>query len=124
MASLFEPPWPHGVGRGAHRIIMAFMTTCAADADGFVTPQTLAYYAARARGGVGLVTVKMAAPKCCGRQRRRELGIYDDRFLPGLARLVSPRRRMGWQLANRARFGLDLTRRVKAAVVSLLSFTG
>jgi 2,4-dienoyl-CoA reductase-like NADH-dependent reductase (Old Yellow Enzyme family) len=89
-----------------------------------VTPQTLAYYAARARGGVGLVTVKMAAPKCCGRQRRRELGIYDDRFLPGLARLVSPRRRMGWQLANRARFGLDLTRRVKAAVVSLLSFTG
>jgi 2,4-dienoyl-CoA reductase-like NADH-dependent reductase (Old Yellow Enzyme family) len=78
MASLFEPPWPHGVGRGAHRIIMAFMTTRAADADGFVTPQTLAYYAARARGGVGLVTVKMAAPKCCGRQRRRELGIHDD----------------------------------------------
>jgi 2,4-dienoyl-CoA reductase-like NADH-dependent reductase (Old Yellow Enzyme family) len=26
---------------------------------------------------------------------------------------------MGWQLANRARFGLDLTRRVKAAVLEL-----
>jgi 2,4-dienoyl-CoA reductase-like NADH-dependent reductase (Old Yellow Enzyme family) len=30
----------------------------------------------------------MASPERAGRHRRRELGIYDDRFLPGLTRLV------------------------------------
>jgi 2,4-dienoyl-CoA reductase-like NADH-dependent reductase (Old Yellow Enzyme family) len=30
----------------------------------------------------------MASPERAGRHRRRELGIYDDRFLPGLQRLV------------------------------------
>ena len=43
---------------------------------------------ARVRGGVGLITVEMASPERAGRHRRRELGIYDDRFLPGLTRLV------------------------------------
>ena len=64
------------------------MTTRAADAEGFVTRDTIAYYAARARGGVGLVTVEMAAPERAGRHRKHELGIYDDRFLPGLRALV------------------------------------
>jgi dimethylglycine catabolism A len=31
----------------------------------------------------------MAAPERVGRHRRRELGIWDDRFLPGLTRLVA-----------------------------------
>jgi 2,4-dienoyl-CoA reductase-like NADH-dependent reductase (Old Yellow Enzyme family) len=44
---------------------------------------------ARVRGGVGLVTVEMASPTKEGRHRRRELGIYDDRFLPGLTRLTA-----------------------------------
>jgi dimethylglycine catabolism A len=87
MASLFDPG---RIGPIAvpNRIVMASMTTRAADQQGFVTPQSLAYYIARARGGVGLITVEMAAPERCGRHRFRELGIYDDRFLPGLARLV------------------------------------
>ena len=33
---------------------------------------------------IGLITVEMASPEKAGRHRRRELGIYDDRFLPGL----------------------------------------
>ena len=88
MASLFEPG-RIGPVEVPNRVIMAPMTTRAADEDGFVTPQTLAYYIARARGGVGLVTVEMASPERCGRHRRRELGIYDDRFLPGLRQLVA-----------------------------------
>jgi 2,4-dienoyl-CoA reductase-like NADH-dependent reductase (Old Yellow Enzyme family) len=71
-----------------NRIVMPPMTTRTADADGFVTDDSIAYYNARARGGVGLVTVEMASPEKCGRHRRREVGIYDDRFLPGLIRLV------------------------------------
>jgi 2,4-dienoyl-CoA reductase-like NADH-dependent reductase (Old Yellow Enzyme family) len=71
-----------------NRIVMPPMTTRTADEEGHVTQDTLAYYLARARGGVGLITVEMASPERAGRHRRREVGIYDDCFLPGLARLV------------------------------------
>ena len=67
-----------------NRIVMPSMTTRTADAEGVVTDASLAYYAARARGGTGLITVEMASPERAGRHRRRELGIYDDRFLPPL----------------------------------------
>jgi 2,4-dienoyl-CoA reductase-like NADH-dependent reductase (Old Yellow Enzyme family) len=65
------------------------MTTRKADRDGYVTDETIAYYVARARGGVGLITVEMASPEKAGRHRHYELGIYDDRFLAGLAKLVA-----------------------------------
>ena len=73
----------------SNRIVMPPMTTRTAEEDGTVTEDTIAYYVARARGGVGLITVEMAAPEKAGRHRRRELGIHDDRFLPGLTRLVA-----------------------------------
>jgi len=72
-----------------NRIVMAPMTTRLADDDGFVTEHAVNYYMARVRGSVGLVTVEMASPTRAGRHRRRELGIYDDRFLPGLTRLTA-----------------------------------
>ncbi len=78
-----------------NRIVMPPMTTRTADEDGYVTDDTIAYYLARARGGVGLVTVEMASPEKVGRHRRREVGIYDDRFLPGLTRLVAEIHRAG-----------------------------
>ncbi len=71
-----------------NRIVMPPMTTRLADAEGYVTDATIAYFGARAAGGVGLITVEMASPEKVGRHRGRELGIYDDRFLPGLKRLV------------------------------------
>lgn len=71
-----------------NRVIMPSMTTRQADAEGFVTDSTIAYYKARAEGGVGLITVEMASPEKAGKHRHFELGIYDDRFLPGLRRLV------------------------------------
>ncbi|MFW5680458.1 MAG: NAD(P)-binding protein [Pseudomonadota bacterium] len=72
-----------------NRVVFPPMTTRLADADGFVTADTLAYYGLRARHGVGLVTVEMASPERCGRHRFNELGIDDDRFLPGLAELAA-----------------------------------
>ena len=71
-----------------NRIVMPPMTTRGSDEEGHVTEQTIAYYMARVHGGTGLITVEMASPEKAGRHRRRELGIYDDRFLPGLTRLV------------------------------------
>ncbi len=78
-----------------NRVVMPPMTTRTADADGFVTDDTVAYYMARARGGVGLITVEMASPEKCGRHRRHEVGIYDDCFVPGLTRLVDEIHRAG-----------------------------
>src|SRR5499427_2687019 len=72
-----------------NRIVMAPMTTRLADDDGFVTEHAVNYYMARVRGSVGLVTVEMASPTRAGRHRRRELGIYDDRFLRGLTLLTA-----------------------------------
>src|SRR5215469_9214634 len=71
-----------------NRIVMPPMTTRLADEDGSVTEHIINYYMARVRGGVGLITVEMASPTRAGRHRRRELGIYDDRFIPGLTRLT------------------------------------
>jgi dimethylglycine catabolism A len=78
-----------------NRIVMPPMTTRTADEEGHVTDDTTAYYLARAQGGVGLITVEMASPEKVGRHRRREVGIYDDRFLPGLTRLVDEIHRAG-----------------------------
>lgn len=71
-----------------NRIVMPPMTTRLSDAEGHVTEDSINYYMARVRGGVGLITVEMASPTRVGRHRFRELGIYDDRFLPGLTRLA------------------------------------
>jgi 2,4-dienoyl-CoA reductase-like NADH-dependent reductase (Old Yellow Enzyme family) len=88
VASALFTPGRIGPVEVANRIVLPSMTTRAADPRGFVTEDAIAYYGARARGGAGLITVEMASPEPVGRHRRRELGIYDDRFLPGLRRLV------------------------------------
>ncbi len=86
--SILLTPADIGGVRIRNRIVMPPMTTRCADADGYVTEDSLAYYRARARGGVGLITVEMAAPEKVGRHRFHELGIHDDRFLPGLRSLT------------------------------------
>jgi 2,4-dienoyl-CoA reductase-like NADH-dependent reductase (Old Yellow Enzyme family) len=78
-----------------NRIVMPPMTTRTADDEGFITDDSIAYYMARVRGDVGLITVEMASPEKAGRHRRREVGIYDDRFIPGLTRLVDAIHRGG-----------------------------
>ena len=66
---------------------------------------------ARVRGGVGLITVEMASPERAGRHRRRELGIYDDRFLPGLTRLAAAIHRGGAKASIQLGHGGGHTRR-------------
>ena len=94
-----------------NRIVMPPMTTRTADAEGFVTDDTMAYYLARARGGVGLITIEMASPEKAGRHRRHEIGIYDDRFLPGLTRLVDAIHRAGSKASIQLGHGGGHTRR-------------
>ena len=98
-----------------NRIVMPPMTTRTADAEGFVTDDSVAYYVARVRGGVGLITVEMASPEKAGRHRRHEVGIYDDRFLPGLTRLVRRDPRGGAKASIQLGHGGGHTRATSAA---------
>jgi 2,4-dienoyl-CoA reductase-like NADH-dependent reductase (Old Yellow Enzyme family) len=88
-ANVLLTPARIGAVEMRNRIVLPPMTTRLADAEGYVTDDTVNYYMARVHGGTGLVTVEMASPTKAGRHRRRELGIYDDRFLPGLTRLTA-----------------------------------
>jgi 2,4-dienoyl-CoA reductase-like NADH-dependent reductase (Old Yellow Enzyme family) len=86
--SILLTPSKIGAVEIRNRIVMPPMTTRLADDEGHVTEDTVNYYMARVWGGVGLITCEMASPERAGRHRFRELGIYDDRFLPGLSRLT------------------------------------
>ena len=88
MSDLFSPIVV-GEAEVPNRVVMPPMTTRLAGPEGHVTDALLAYYRARALGGVGLITVEMGSPERAGRHRFRELGVYDDRFLPGLERLAA-----------------------------------
>jgi 2,4-dienoyl-CoA reductase-like NADH-dependent reductase (Old Yellow Enzyme family)/thioredoxin reductase len=72
-----------------NRVIYLAMAKYLSTPDNFVTDRQIAYYAARARGGAGLVIpgaciVDPAYPSTLPMQP----GLYDDKFIPGLTRLV------------------------------------
>lgn len=84
---LFEPG-RIGTMRLKNRITMAPMGT-QMYAEGFVTEQLKDYYAARARGGVSLITIdhlKISYPVGAGKKNTAR--IDDDKFIPGLAQLL------------------------------------
>lgn len=86
-SALFEP---FNVGPVAvpNRLVMPPMDTCYAGPSGEVTEQHIAYYEARARGGVGLVIVEASFVEENGRITFGEIGIHRDELIPGLARLA------------------------------------
>lgn len=66
-------------------------------ADGYVTDREVAYMEAQARGGAGIVTTQGAYPdpKGEGKGFRGMMAIYDDKFIPGLARIADVIRKNG-----------------------------
>jgi 2,4-dienoyl-CoA reductase (NADPH2) len=58
--------------------------------DGFVTDQEVAYMEAQARGGPGIVTTQGAYTDSAGEGKGYVgmMGIWDDRYLPGLKRIA------------------------------------
>lgn len=77
-----------------NRVVMAPMTTKMSFFDGVVTSDELAYYALRS-GEVGAVITAAANVQSDGKGWEGELGVYDDRFLPGLAKLAASIKRNG-----------------------------
>jgi 2,4-dienoyl-CoA reductase-like NADH-dependent reductase (Old Yellow Enzyme family)/thioredoxin reductase len=71
-----------------NRLVMAPMGSNYADENGQVTEQLIAYYKARAEGGIGLITVEGAFPEARGRVLARQLGLHTDEGIDGLRRLA------------------------------------
>lgn len=77
--------------RGLHlknRLVIAPMTTKMSFFDGVVTNDEIDYYALRS-GEVGAFITAAANVHEGGKGWDGELGVYDDRFIPGLAKLAA-----------------------------------
>ncbi len=87
MPSLFEPIKIKGLSL-KNRLVMPPMGTNMATEDGEVTDRHIRHYTARARGGVGLIVVEHTYVLKDGRVSQEQMGLYDDKLIPNLKRLV------------------------------------
>jgi 2,4-dienoyl-CoA reductase-like NADH-dependent reductase (Old Yellow Enzyme family)/thioredoxin reductase len=78
-----------------NRIVMSPMITNSADEGGYVSDQMLAYYTARARGGVGWIIVESTYVHRAGIMYARQLGLDDDKYVKGLKTLTNSIKREG-----------------------------
>lgn len=92
--NLFQPfTFANGISL-RNRLVMAPMTTWAANADGSISDAELDYYRARA-GGVGLVLTGCTHVQPSGIGFIDEFAAYDDSFIPSLKRLAQAARSGG-----------------------------
>ncbi len=70
-----------------NRFIMPAMGTHLADENEFITRGFIDYHVARAKGGIGLNITEFSCVHPTSRQAHLP-GVYDDKFIPGLARLA------------------------------------
>lgn len=95
MASLFEPlHFPSGLV-AKNRVVLAALTNQQSHADGSLSEDELAWLRRRAQGGFGIVTTCAAHVSADGQGWPGELGVFDDRLLPGLGRLAQSLRAEG-----------------------------
>ena len=96
-----------------NRIVMAPMGSFLAQEDGSLGERHKLYYETRARGGVGLVIVEVAAvdhPR--GSAMTHQISLSDDRFIPGLTDLVERIQRHGAKAAiTKAPAAIDFVHR-------------
>ncbi len=86
LVNLFEPGL---IGRMEvkNRIVMSPMGTGTHGPEGELTERTAEYYAARARGGVGLIICQSSIIMWESRAPHRP-SIYDDKFIPGFKQVA------------------------------------
>ena len=85
---MLAEPIPIGPMVAQNRIWMSPMLTRFASMGGEVTQVLIDHYVARAKGGIGLITQEIAAVDRRHTYKEPHIGIYADKFLPGLHRLV------------------------------------
>ena len=83
-----------------NRIVMTAMGNHLANSDGSVSDADIAFYGARARGGVGLVITECACVDfSTGKGNLRQIAVDDDRYIEGLAALAEEIHRYGSKIA-------------------------
>jgi len=82
-----------------NRMVVPPMGTNYASADGTVSQQLIDYWIARARGGYGLLIVEVTAIDPLGKAIPSQLGIWDDKFIPGFRKLTDEVHRYGAKIA-------------------------
>lgn len=87
MPGLFDPLTIKGMEM-KNRIVMAPMATNMATSDGTFTERHVTHYAARAEGGVGLIILEHTYVREDGKLARNQTGLYDDRQIDSLAKVV------------------------------------
>ena len=76
-----------------NRIVFPPMITRYMSEDGSISDRLIDYYAERAKGGAGLIVIEASYPRSSGYPGR--IYLNDDRFVPGLRRLVDAVHRGG-----------------------------
>jgi 2,4-dienoyl-CoA reductase-like NADH-dependent reductase (Old Yellow Enzyme family)/thioredoxin reductase len=87
-----------------NRIIMAPMEKNLAAPDGSVTRRYIDYVAARAAGGAALINLESMYVDPVGRNHVYQIGLHDNRLLPGLTRLVDAAHHHGALVAAEIQF--------------------
>jgi len=95
MKSRLWEPFQIGRMELRNRIVMAPVTTQYGSEEGYVTERTKGHYETRARGGAGLLIVEATFVHPRGQAFANQLGISDDKFVPGLSQLVQAIHRHG-----------------------------
>jgi len=95
-----------------NRIVMAPMATMYTGEE--VNDRLVDFFRARARGGAGMIIVSHASPHPLGRAYPCSLALWDDKYIPGLARLTSAVKREG------CRIGIHIVHAGKYAPSSLI----
>jgi 2,4-dienoyl-CoA reductase-like NADH-dependent reductase (Old Yellow Enzyme family)/thioredoxin reductase len=85
-----------------NRFVVPPMDTGYGSENHEVTDQLIAYWRRRAEGGMGLIIVEYTSVDPGGRCVPTQLGIYDDRFIPGFRRLTSVVHEKGAKVAGGA----------------------
>lgn len=83
-----------------NRAVMTAMGNHIAEEDGTVSDADIAFYGARAKGGVGLVITECACVDFrTGKGNLRQIAVDDDKYIPGLKRLADEVHKYGSVLA-------------------------
>jgi 2,4-dienoyl-CoA reductase-like NADH-dependent reductase (Old Yellow Enzyme family)/thioredoxin reductase len=101
---VFEPITINGM-TVRNRIVVPPMDTGYGSPDHEVTDQLIAYWRRRAEGGMGLIIVEYSSIDSGGRCVPNQLGIYDDRFIPGFRRLTDTVHEHGAKIALQIHHG-------------------
>lgn len=83
----------------SNRVVMPPMGTNLGNKDGTVSEATIAYLKRRARGGQGLIITEIVGVHPSGLAINSQLCAFEDRFIPGLKKLVDVAHGAGSKIA-------------------------